>query len=906
MKVGSKQAQSICTKRQHPVRRRPRFVAAIYTAALFFMLPLLVLADSSSSFDQTNWGGGLSSSLINTPSAWTKYFAKEASLSVVNSGADLVVVGAIINIEHTSDSDFALARDSITHTDDADFTTTVGGVAPVLTNVVASGGGIRLATGQTTGTYTSSLMDAGTHYGYRSLAFSATVPSGTELSADGDAGVFIATIQVRAGDSTTPGDASWTPYEEVANGFVIGDQLEKRYFQYHVQLDTTNAAVTPSLDDITVNYVNYPSGRDASTFVEGVEVTGGSVTLKTGFNAGSYFSAILDLGKARELSTLDFEKTTPSGASVNMLIRAGSQPSPTASPSAWTDWQSVSNSGDSIAGLGLKRYVQYKAELTATSGSAPTLDLVRINYRGDPTVAASLTSSRFYTEDPVNHMGSIMWTEDETLPGGADVQLQLATGAIPGDILPASFVGPDGTSGTYWNAADDDNGGCFKRGAWVACTKLPAALQDITNDDAFAYKVNIVPGSNTSPVVSDVVVRYGTGAALDAVTVIPMTGIEFTENAVTPDTAAVGVVLHTQPATDVVIDFASSDTNEVTVAPASLTFTNANWDQPQDLTLTSVDETTVDGDQTVTITGTVNAASSDDAYDAVNVPSVTVVNKDNDKPIATITATDANAAELGQDPGTFTITLTPAPASSVPVTLSVTGTANHAGSDYLPVIASPVTVTTSGSATLTVTPVNDSFIEGNETIVVGLSSGAGYDVGIPSSATVTIIDDDVPSVPTVTVTASSTNARESTGQEGFFTINRTGLTTNPLGVFFSMGGTATAVSDYKADKFGGSVIIQNGDSNVVLAVTPVNDSVVEGNETVILTVSDDGNGGANYVVGSPGSATVTIVDDDTGDTGGGGGGGGGGGAINPWLYLLLGMVYLSGSILFRVTGRPAR
>ena len=102
------------------------------------MLPLLVLADSSSSFDQTNWGGGLSSSLINTPSAWTKYFAKEASLSVVNSGADLVVVGAIINIEHTSDSDFALARDSITHTDDADFTTTVGGVAPVLTNVVAS------------------------------------------------------------------------------------------------------------------------------------------------------------------------------------------------------------------------------------------------------------------------------------------------------------------------------------------------------------------------------------------------------------------------------------------------------------------------------------------------------------------------------------------------------------------------------------------------------------------------------------------------------------------------------------------------------------------------------------------------------------------------------------------------
>ena len=45
----------------------------------------------------------------------------------------------------------------------------------------------------------------------------------------------------------------------------------------------------------------------------------------------------------------------------------------------------------------------------------------------------------------------------------------------------------------------------------------------------------------------------------------------------------------------------SSDTTEGTVGPASLTFTTANWNMAQTVTVTGVDDAVVDGDVAYTI-----------------------------------------------------------------------------------------------------------------------------------------------------------------------------------------------------------------------------------------------------------------------------------------------------------------
>ena len=77
------------------------------------------------------------------------------------------------------------------------------------------------------------------------------------------------------------------------------------------------------------------------------------------------------------------------------------------------------------------------------------------------------------------------------------------------------------------------------------------------------------------------------------------------------------VVLDVEPVGNVVFDITSADTGEATVSPATLTFTTGNWNNPQTVTVTGVDDFIIDGNQTTTVTVSVDSASTDDNYDGV-------------------------------------------------------------------------------------------------------------------------------------------------------------------------------------------------------------------------------------------------------------------------------------------------
>jgi len=110
-------------------------------------------------------------------------------------------------------------------------------------------------------------------------------------------------------------------------------------------------------------------------------------------------------------------------------------------------------------------------------------------------------------------------------------------------------------------------------------------------------------------------------------------------------------------------------------------------------------------------------------------------------PTVTITANDPTATEAGLTTGQFTVTRTGATTSALTVYYGVSGTATY-GSDYNSIGTSVTIPAGSSTATITVTPINDTAIESDETAVVTLSSNAAYTVGSPSSATVTITSDD--------------------------------------------------------------------------------------------------------------------------------------------------------------------
>ena len=153
-------------------------------------------------------------------------------------------------------------------------------------------------------------------------------------------------------------------------------------------------------------------------------------------------------------------------------------------------------------------------------------------------------------------------------------------------------------------------------------------------------------------------------------TVSPTTGLITTESG---GTATFTVKLNRQPTADVAVSVSSSDTEEGTVSPASLTFTSQNWDNLQTVTVTGVDDNVIDGDQNYTVK--LAAAVSDDPfYNNLKPDDVAVVNRDNDGNHAP--EADLQTLSTEQDQS-LSITLTGRDQDNDNITYSVTADPQH-------------------------------------------------------------------------------------------------------------------------------------------------------------------------------------------------------------------------------------
>src|SRR6185436_17868534 len=147
---------------------------------------------------------------------------------------------------------------------------------------------------------------------------------------------------------------------------------------------------------------------------------------------------------------------------------------------------------------------------------------------------------------------------------------------------------------------------------------------------------------------------------------------------------------------------------------------------------------TVEPDETVDLTITAGAGYN---IGAPSSASGTITNDDTDVSVA---VSPASVAEDGATNLVYTFTRTGVTAGALTVNFSVGGSATFGISpnDYTQTGATTFT-TTSGSvtfgagnstATVTVNPETDSTVESDETVDLTVTSGAGYNVGSPSSA----------------------------------------------------------------------------------------------------------------------------------------------------------------------------
>ncbi len=250
-----------------------------------------------------------------------------------------------------------------------------------------------------------------------------------------------------------------------------------------------------------------------------------------------------------------------------------------------------------------------------------------------------------------------------------------------------------------------------------------------------------------------------------------------------------------------------------------------------------------------------------------NVATGLIVN-DDFTPNVSVAVTPSSVLENGQQNLVYTFTRTQT-ASPLTVNFSVAGGATF-GSDYTQSGAQTFNGSTgtisfgAGQATVIVTidPNADSAIEGDETVVLTVTAGSGY-ASVGPAAIGTITNDDF--LPIVTLTVSTASVLENGMPTLNYTLTRTGPTaSSSLTVFFNVSGSATYLSDYTqtgAKTFNssmGSVTLGSGQSTATIVVDPKSDSVVELDETVLLTLASN----ANYTVGTVAPVTGTITNDD--------------------------------------------
>ncbi|MES2572686.1 MAG: calcium-binding protein, partial [Verrucomicrobiota bacterium] len=141
-------------------------------------------------------------------------------------------------------------------------------------------------------------------------------------------------------------------------------------------------------------------------------------------------------------------------------------------------------------------------------------------------------------------------------------------------------------------------------------------------------------------------------------------------------TAKFGVKISPAPLANqpVVVNVQSLNTAEGTVDKAKLTFTSANFNTSQEVTVTGIDDKVIDPDQTYNIRVSRDATTVDPRFASMAPVDLPVTNVDAaPKVIVTPTVLSTSTA-AGSVPATFTIKLSEAPALGGDVTITLTNT----------------------------------------------------------------------------------------------------------------------------------------------------------------------------------------------------------------------------------------
>jgi len=285
------------------------------------------------------------------------------------------------------------------------------------------------------------------------------------------------------------------------------------------------------------------------------------------------------------------------------------------------------------------------------------------------------------------------------------------------------------------------------------------------------------------------------------------------------------------------VDYSSSATS-IVIAPGATSGS---------ITLTSINDLTSEGNETI-IVDVSNVANGVES----GVQQVTAIITDDEPTVTTnLSIIGSSVAESGGF-ATVRASINVVAAQTVTINLAFGGTAINT-SDYSRSNTQIIITPGNTSGSITLTSLDDTTFEGNETIVVDIASVTGGTENGSQQVVATIVDND--SQPSVSLSVAGLPFNEASG---LVTVRATLSNPSSQTVTVNLGftGTATNTTDYS--RSGTQITIPAGTLTGAVTLVSVSDNQFEGNETIVIDVTSVTNG---TEFGTQ-QATVTLVDDD--------------------------------------------
>ena len=222
------------------------------------------------------------------------------------------------------------------------------------------------------------------------------------------------------------------------------------------------------------------------------------------------------------------------------------------------------------------------------------------------------------------------------------------------------------------------------------------------------------------------------------------------------------------------------------------------------------------------------------------------------QPSISIADLSLNEGNAGTTNAVVTLSMSAASTTAVTVSFLTANGSATAGSDYTAASSTATFAANSTSTTISIPVIGDTTVEPNESFVVNLSSPVGATIA-DSQATVTILNDDQPSISIADLSLNEGNAATTNAVVtlSLSAPKATAVTVN----FATANGSATAGSDYTTAS--GTATFAANATSTTISIPVTGDTTAELNESFVVNLSSPV--GATI---ADSQATVTIVNDD--------------------------------------------